>query len=64
MADQVTQTKWWEVTAKPECPAIGGRTFRVQAESNMDAKSRVVIQEWGHMFTGLFQFMTARRVKE
>lgn len=56
--------KLWEVTTKPNCPAIGSRVFRVKAESNMDAKSKVVMQEWGHMFTGLFAFMTAKRVKE
>jgi hypothetical protein len=61
---QQAQSQWWEVTAKPDCPAIGGRTFRVQAESNLDAKSKVVKQEWGHMFTGLFKYMTAKRVKE
>lgn len=58
------QMKLWEVTAKPNCPAIGGRTFRVYAKSNMDAKAQVVKLEWGHLFTGLFQYMTAKRVKE
>jgi hypothetical protein len=62
MATNQTQVKLWEVTTKPDCPAIGGRTFRVKAENNMDAKSKVVMQEWGHMFTGLFKFMTAKRV--
>lgn len=53
----------WDVTTKATCPGCPGQTFRVEAATNMDAKAVVVKKQFGHMFTGLFKEMTAKRVK-
>ena len=61
MANKQAQ-KLWEVTVKPTCPGIGGKTFKsIVADTAMDAKGVVVMMEFGHMFTGLFSQMTAKR---
>lgn len=56
--------KQWDVTTKASCPGCPNKTFRVTAETNMDAKAIVVKEQFGSLFTGLFKEMTAKRVKE
>lgn len=56
--------KFWDVTAKSDCPVIAGKTFkRIAANNAFDAKMVVVMREWKHPFTGLTDKMTAKRSK-
>lgn len=60
----MAKQKLWNVTTKPGFPGCGAKTFKnVPADTNIDAKAFIVKQEFGHMFTGLFKQMTAKRVK-
>lgn len=60
----MSEKKLWTVTAKPNCPAIGGQVFKhVSGENAFDAKMNVVMREWKHPFTGLTDHMTAKREK-